>query len=200
MSELPDDRLRLVDGSPPMTSDALLEKLRRDGFDCPTVEHPPMFTVEDSKSLRVTPEGRGDIKNLFLRNKKGQMWLVSCHEDRLIDLKRLAAGLGAGRFSFCSEQRLMHYLGVTPGSVSPLALINDTSRVVKFFIDRALLEVAEIYLHPLINTRTTTIRTADLLSFAISSGHPPGVLTFLEDRVDCHEPLDRKEYLYDSPL
>ena len=70
-----------------------------------------MFTVEDSKTLRVSPGGQGDIKNLFLRNKKGQMWLVSCHEDRKVDLKTLAKALGAGRFSFASETRMMQYLG-----------------------------------------------------------------------------------------
>ncbi len=176
---------QLVDGSQPMTSDALLEWFGERGWACPTIDHPPMFTVGDSKTLRVTPQGQGDIKNLFLRNKKGVMWLVSCHEDQVIDLKALATAVGAGRFSFCSEQRLMHYLGVRPGSVSPLALINDRARVVHFLIDQALLETPTIYLHPLINTRTTMLRTKDLIDFAAAIGHAPRVVRFSADGVDC---------------
>ena len=87
----------LIDGSLPKSSKALLAELASLGIETSTTEHAPMFTVEDSKTLRVTPGGMGDIKNLFLRNKKGQMWLVSCHEDRNVDLKMLAKALGAGR-------------------------------------------------------------------------------------------------------
>ena len=95
---------RLIDGSLPKSSDALLDELASLGIETETTEHAPMFTVEDSKTLRVSPGGQGDIKNLFLRNKKGQMWLVSCHEDRKINLKMLAKSLGAGRFLFLQLQ------------------------------------------------------------------------------------------------
>ena len=178
---------RLADGSAPMTADALLAKLQSLGIKAPTVEHPPMYTVEDSKALRVTPGGGGDIKNLFLRNKKGQMWLISCQEDRRIDLKALATTLSAGRFSFASPERLMHYLGVTAGSVSPLALVNDRNRVVTFVMDHALTLAERIYLHPLENTRTTTMAAPDLLAFAAETGHPPRFITFTEDGVHCFE-------------
>lgn len=176
---------RLADGSAPTDSDSLLQQLASLGIDAPTIEHPPMFTVEDSKALRVTPGGQGDIKNLFLRNKKGRMWLVSCHEDREVDLKALAKALGAGRFSFASEARMMAYLGIKPGSVSPLALVNDRTRAVRFAIDRDLMKTEVIYLHPLVNTRTTTIATDDLLAYCAKTGHPADIITFAEDGLHC---------------
>lgn len=144
-----------------------------------------MFTVEDSKTLRVSPGGQGDIKNLFLRNKKGQMWLVSCHEDRKVDLKTLAKALGAGRFSFASETRMMQYLGIRPGSVSPLALVNDKTGAVSFVVDHALTQAEVIYLHPLVNTRTTTMATSDLLTYCAHIGHAAKIITFGEDGVHC---------------
>ena len=153
-----------------------------------------MFTVEDSKTLRVTPGGMGDIKNLFLRNKKGQMWLVSCHEDRNVDLKMLAKALGAGRFSFASEARMMQYLGIKPGSVSPFALVNDITSAVRFVIDSVLTQTEVIYLHPLVNTRTTTIATSDLLAYCARTGHKAEIITFGADGVHCtlmeHEGTD----------
>ncbi len=176
---------RLIDGSPPENSDALLAELALLGIETSTTDHAPMFTVEDSKTLRVTPEGQGDIKNLFLRNKKGQMWLFSCHEDRQVDLKILAKALGAGRFSFASETRMMQYLGIRPGSVSPFALINDKTGAVRFAIDYVLTQTEVIYLHPLVNTRTTTIATSDLLAYCAHTGHEPKIITFGEDGVDC---------------
>lgn len=176
---------RLIDGSLPKSSDVLLDELASLGIEAATTEHAPIFTVEDSKTLRVSPGGQGDIKNLFLRNKKGQMWLVSCHEDRKVDLKTLAKALGAGRFSFASETRMMQYLGIRPGSVSPLALVNDKTGAVSFVIDHALTQAEVIYLHPLVNTRTTTMATSDLLTYCARIGHPAKIITFGEDGVHC---------------
>jgi Ala-tRNA(Pro) deacylase len=180
---------RLADGSAPMTAEALLGQLRSLGISAPTIDHPPMVTVKDCKAMRVTPGGAGDIKNLFVRNKKGQMWLITCQEDRQINLKTLAKALGAGRFSFASHQRLMLYLGVTPGAVSPLALVNDRHRSVTFVIDNALLACETIYLHPLDNTRTTAMASCDLLDFISQTGHPAHTITFDSDGVHCGDPL-----------
>ncbi|MCH1521836.1 MAG: prolyl-tRNA synthetase associated domain-containing protein [Arenicellales bacterium] len=184
----------LIDGSLPESSDALLAELASLGIETSTTEHAPMFTVEDSKALRVTPGGMGDIKNLFLRNKKGQMWLISCHEDRNVDLKILAKALGGGRFSFASESRMMQYLGIRPGSVSPFALVNDITGAVRFVIDYALTQTEVIYLHPLVNTRTTTIATSDLLTYCARTGHKAEIIAFGEDGVHCtlmeHEGTD----------
>tara|TARA_B100000745_G_scaffold10023_1_gene7845 strand:+ start:999 stop:1559 length:561 start_codon:yes stop_codon:yes gene_type:complete len=159
--------------SEPTTPDQLLVILDQLDIAHTTIKHPPMFTVAESKKLRITPTRGSYTKNLFLRNKKGSMWLITCSEDRRLDLPSLADRLQAGRLSFGSADRLMRYLGVTPGAVSPLALINDTVESVSFVIEEKLLGQRMIHLHPLINTQTTRIATRDLLRFARYTGHPP---------------------------
>src|ERR1700731_4176768 len=99
--------------TPPTTPEQLLARLAELGIACRTVSHPPVFTVEEAKALRGELPG-GHVKNLFLRDKKGAMWLVVAEEDRCIDLKALGEKIGAGRVSFGSADRLMQYLGVLP--------------------------------------------------------------------------------------
>ncbi|MEJ2176758.1 MAG: prolyl-tRNA synthetase associated domain-containing protein [Gammaproteobacteria bacterium] len=168
---------RLIDGSKPMDSDQLIRLLESEGIDHHTVDHAPMWTVEDAKALRA-PSDYGHTKNLFVRNKKGLMWLLTLHEDRKIDLKSAAKLLGANRFSFASPQRLMHYLGVIPGAVSAFSLLNDVNRQVHFFIDEALMSAPELHVHPLVNTRTTTIDRDTMLRFLEDKGHPHQILNF----------------------
>ena len=140
-----------------------------------TVQHPPVFTVEEAKALRGDLPG-AHIKNLFLRNKKGEMWLVVAEESRPIDLKALGERLGAGRLSFGSPERLMNALGVIPGAVTPFALINDRAGQVSVAIDKAVLEQDPVNCHPLTNDMTTAIAPRDLLAFIERSGHKPLIL------------------------
>jgi len=157
----------------PATPDQLFARLAALGIETSTVFHPPMFTVADSRSLRGTLGG-AHCKCLFLRDKKGAMWLVATVEDRTVDLKALAALLGAaGRLSFGSPERLMAHLGVAPGSVTPFALINDTASAVTPVIDQGLLAAEIVNFHPLSNTATTSIRPADLLRFIKACGREP---------------------------
>ena len=174
--------------SEPTTPDQLLVILDQLDIAHTTIKHPPMFTVAESKKLRITPTRGSYTKNLFLRNKKGSMWLVTCSEDRRLDLPSLADRLQAGRLSFGSADRLMKYLGVTPGAVSPLALINDSIESVSFVIEEELLREPMIHLHPLINTQTTRIATRDLLRFVCHTGHPPLCL-----RLDTSTDMSRTE-------
>jgi len=155
----------------------LFAKLAALGIDQRTVEHPPVFTVEEAKALLGNLPGH-HIKNLFLRNKKEEMWLVVALEDRAIDIKRLGEALGAGRLSFGSPERLRRHLGVEPGSVTPFALVNDETRVVRLALDRGLAEGGAINAHPLVNTMTTAIATADLLLLFEATGHAPRWLDF----------------------
>jgi len=168
---------KLFDGSLPTTSDQMMTLLERSGVEHTTQDHPPMWTVEDAKALRA-PCDYGHTKNLFVRNKKGYMWLLTLHEDRRVDLKETARLVGTNRFSFASEQRLMHYLGVSPGAVSPLSIINDIGGQVSFYIDEKLLAAPALHIHPLVNTKTTTIETDKLISFIAEQGHQPHVLSF----------------------
>ena len=155
----------------------VIDRLDGAGIVHHTVEHPAMWTVKDAKKLRA-PSPHGHTKNLFVRNKKGQMWLLTLHEDRQIDLRQTAKLVGANRFSFASPQRLMHYLGVIPGAVSPFSLLNDVTRQVTFCIDERLMEAPELHVHPLVNTMTTTIDRQSLLNFLGGCGHPHSVLEF----------------------
>ncbi|WP_020699033.1 prolyl-tRNA synthetase associated domain-containing protein [Reyranella massiliensis] len=159
------------------TPQQLFDRLEALGIAHRTVEHPPVFTVEEAKALRGNLPGH-HIKNLFLRNKKEEMWLVVALEDRAVDLKRLGEVLGAGRLSFGSPDRLRRQLGVEPGSVTPLALINDGSRSVRLALDRGLVEGGPVNAHPLVNTMTTAIATEDLQRFFAATGHVPLWLDF----------------------
>jgi len=155
----------------------LFDRLARLGIAHRTVEHEPVFTVEQAKAHRGVLPGH-HIKNLFLRNKKEEMWLVVALEDRAIDLKQLGERLGAGRLSFGSPERLRTWLGVEPGSVTPLSTINDTGHKVTLVLDSALRHGGPVNVHPLTNTMTSAIELPDLLRFFEATGHPPRWLDF----------------------
>ena len=155
----------------------LFDRLAELDIDHKTVEHEAVFTVDQAKQHRGVLPGH-HIKNLFLRNKKEEMWLVVAIEDRAIDLKRLGEVLGAGRLSFGSPERLRTYLGVEPGSVTPFAVINDTARKVSLVLDRGLSDGGPINAHPLTNTMTSAIVLPDLLCFFEATGHAPRWLDF----------------------
>jgi len=166
------------------TPEQLFVKLDALGIAHHTVTHPPVFTVEEAKALRGALPG-AHIKNLFLRNKKEEMWLVVALEDRQVDLKRLGEVLGAGRLSFGSPERLTRHLGVEPGSVTPLSLINDTTCSVRLALDRGIENVfgngpghGIVNVHPLVNTMTTAVTAADLQRFFAATGHTPLWLDF----------------------
>lgn len=161
----------------PLTADALLAHLEALSITTATVTHPPLRTVEDSKRMRGDLPG-GHVKNLFLRDKRRQFWLLTTLEDRTVDLKAMATRLDAGRFTFANEQELDQRLGIAPGAVSPLAAINDTDGLVTVVLDAALLTVAPLNLHPLRNDRTTAIAPADLVRFLEACGHAPRILPF----------------------
>jgi len=139
-----------------------------------TIEHPPLFTVEQSRALRGQIPG-GHTKNLFLKDKKGALFLVTALEDAQIALKTLHHRFGSGRFSFGSPDAMRATLGVEPGSVTPFGALNATSRAVNIVLDRAMLEHASINYHPLVNTMTTTISREGLLRFLEATGHMPRI-------------------------
>jgi Ala-tRNA(Pro) deacylase len=160
----------------PVTPADLFAALDRLGIAHPTVSHPPLFTVEESQSLRGQIPG-GHTKNLFLRDKKGALYLVTAEEDAEIELKSLHRRLGAsGRFSFGSADLLMETLGVAPGAVTPLAALNDTAGRVTVVLDAGLLQHAVINCHPLTNTMTTSIAGPDLVRFLEETGHSPRIV------------------------
>jgi Ala-tRNA(Pro) deacylase len=160
----------------PATPDELFAYLDRLGVAHRTASHAPLFTVEQSRALRGQIAG-GHTKNLFLKDKKDALFLVTALEDAAIDLKSLHRLLGAsGRFSFGSAELLRATLGIEPGAVTPFAAMNDGARRVNVVLDAALMTHATINCHPLVNTMTTSIARGDLVRFLDATGHPPRIL------------------------
>jgi Ala-tRNA(Pro) deacylase len=150
--------------------------LREHGITTARHSHPPVMTVEESE--RLVPKLPGaKTKNLFLRDKKGaRHFLVTVPHDLPVDLNALGSALDAGRLGFASPERLAKHLGITPGSVSLLALVNDASAAVEFVIDRSLWIAPAVQAHPLANDATMVLAHADLERFLAATGHAPWVI------------------------
>ncbi len=160
----------------PLTPDDLFRFLADMNIETTTVEHPPLFTVDDSQSLRGKIVG-GHTKNLFLKDKKNNFFLVTVKEDAVVDLKSLHKLVGgSSRLSFGKPEKLMEHLGVLPGSVTVFSVINDTNGIVKLIIDQAVLRHDIVNCHPLVNTATTGIGRDDLLEFLKATDHQPQIL------------------------
>ena len=159
------------------TPDQLLARLDELGFETTTEEHDPMWTVEDSQSLRTDMDEDGHCKSLFLRNKKGLMWLVVMLEDQRLDIKALGQALEQ-KLSFAKPDRLMEYLGVIPGSVTPFSVVNDSESAVQVVLQKRMMDCETLYYHPLRNYLTTAIKSADLMAFLEAQNHSPQILDF----------------------
>jgi len=150
--------------------------------------HPPVMTVAESERL-VPPLPGAKTKNLFLRDRKGaRHFLVTVPHALAVDLNALGAALGAGRLGFASAERLARHLGITPGSVSLLALVNDAAHAVEFVIDRSLWEAAAVQAHPLTNDATMVIPHADLERFLAATGHAARVIDVATAASICRLP------------
>ncbi|MEZ5926262.1 MAG: prolyl-tRNA synthetase associated domain-containing protein [Hyphomicrobiaceae bacterium] len=151
---------------------SVLEKL---GIETRTHEHQAVFTVAESLEIERAMPG-GHTKNLFLKDKKDRIFLVVALHDAAIDLKSLHRVIGADRLSFGKPELLEELLGVKPGSVTPFALINDTTGRVTVILDAPMMQQELLNYHPLENTATTAIRRDDLIRFIRATGHEPRVL------------------------
>lgn len=146
------------------------------GLDYQRCDHPPVFTCGEANEQ--VPELPGaKTKNLFLRDGKGRRhFLVAVGQDKTVDLKGLAGRLGLGKLGFASERRLETYLGLTPGAVTILGVINDPDHHVELLIDEQLWQSQAFQCHPLVNTSTLVIKKNDLERFFELTGHPPRIL------------------------
>ncbi len=164
----------------PKTPQDLFHRLDDLGISVTTVEHPPLYTVEQSQQLRGDIAG-AHTKNLFLKDRKGNLFLVVVGEEAQVDLKRIHTRIGgAGRVSFGKPDLLMETLGVVPGAVTVFGLINDGTHRVTVVLDADLMRAEQINGHPLTNAATTTIGRDDLLTFIRSCGHEPAILAVAE--------------------
>ena len=161
-----------------LASALLFVRLEQLGIACETIEHEPMFTVEQSRALRGSIPGPGaHTKNLLLRDKAGRLALVITKDDTEVDLKALAKRLGFGRLSFGKPQQMKAVLGVAPGSVTAFALMHAGAReLAAVVVDETLMQFDEVNCHPLVNRATTRLATGDLLRFMQACGHDPRIL------------------------
>ena len=160
----------------PVSSEDLLAYLGNLGIATETIEHPPLFTVEDSKTLRGDIPG-GHTKNLFVKDKKSRIFLLVLGEETVVDLKRVHEKIGAqGRVSFGSAELLEEVWGVKPGAVTPFGAINDHEKRVTVVLDAQMLRHARLNFHPLVNTRTTGLASTDLVKFLRATRHEPMIV------------------------
>lgn len=164
----------------PATPEDLFAFLDRLGVAHSTVAHVPVHTVAESRDLKAGMPG-GHSKNLFLKDKRGRLFLVVAEAEARIDLKRLHGPLGAtGRLSFGSPELLFERLGVRPGSVTPFGLLNDRDGTVSVVLDAGLMAHDPVNFHPLHNGATTAVAPGDLIRFLEATGHPPRVMALPE--------------------
>ena len=159
------------------TRDDLIAFLDALGIEHRTLDHPAVFTVGEGEDIKAQIPG-AHTKNLFLKDAKGQLWLISAEGHAAIDLKRLHTVIGAARLSFGSPELMYETLGVTPGSVTAFGLINDSDRRVRFVLDRTLADADRVNFHPLTNTATTTVSRDGLRAFLAALGIAPLVVDF----------------------
>ncbi|MDO9128010.1 MAG: prolyl-tRNA synthetase associated domain-containing protein [Parvibaculum sp.] len=163
---------------PPVHSrDDFLAWLDRAGIDHRTRHHEPLHTVEEAEAHRASwPEAEREgafCKNLFLKDKKGRLFLIVTLEARELKLNRLSKPVGGARLSFGNADLLWEVLGVRPGSVTPFALVNDREGKVTVVLDAPMLEHERLHYHPLENTATTAISREDFMDFLALTGHEP---------------------------
>jgi Ala-tRNA(Pro) deacylase len=149
---------------PAFDRDRLLDWMAANGVAQTTYDHPAVFRVEDGLELKAAMPG-AHTKNLFLKDKKGRLWLISARQDTVVDLKRAPKTIGSDRLSFGHEGLLYETLGVRGGSVTALGLINDPDGRVTFVLDKALWDADIVNFHPLTNTATTALAQADFRRF-----------------------------------
>lgn len=164
---------------PLYTPEKLLAALDDLGLKTSTLHHEAVFRVGEGEGIKDQLPG-AHTKNLFLKDDKGQLWLVSAEQTARINLKALPKLIGSGRLSFGSPERLYAALGVTPGSVTALALINDPEKKVKFLLDKTLADAAIVNFHPLTNTATTALTQSDFRAFLASLGRELVVIDFAD--------------------
>lgn len=158
----------------------LLAWMAEHGIEQATHDHPAVFRVEEGLDLKADLPGL-HTKNLFLKDKKGRLWLISAAQDTVIDLKRAAAAMGAGRLSFGNEALMWETLGVRPGSVTALGLINDVERRVTFVLDRRLWDADIVNFHPLTNTATTALAQDQFRKALEAMGRAPVTVVDFSD-------------------
>jgi len=171
----------------PATREDLFTYLDGLGIPHNTKDHTPVFTVEESESVKVGMPG-GHTKNLFLKDKAGWLFLICAQNDTRIAINKLHTVLGCKRLSFGKPELLLETLGIPAGSVTLFSVMNDMDRLVTLIIDRALTDHDIVNFHPLLNDATTAISSGDMIKFAKATGHNPIILDFADLNAGANAP------------
>ena len=147
-----------------MNKNKLLDLFRQQSISFDIYEHAALYTVEESTKI-MGNIGGAHTKNLFLKNKKNQFFLISCLQTTRIDLKKLQKKINIGNISFAKDKYLRSLLGVEPGAVNPFGLLNDVNNKINFFLDNKITYFEKVNFHPLVNTSTVTLNTNDFIKF-----------------------------------
>lgn len=170
-----------------LTRADLLARFADLGIETRTWDHPAVFTVAESRTIKHDIPG-GHSKNLLLKDKKGRVFLVTAESDAAIDLKTISEKIGgSGRVTFGKAELLMDLLGVVPGAVTPFGVVNDVEGVVTVVIDAPMMDHAILNFHPLENTATTSIARDDLVRFLAATGHPPLIVQVSDGRIPAED-------------
>lgn len=164
----------------PATRAELMSFFKNHGIATTTVDHTPVFTVEEARKVHGDIPG-GHCKNLFCKDEKGVLWLIVALEDARIDLKAAKDKIGSKRLTFGKPELLMEILGIEPGSVTPFSLINDQAARTNVILDETMMRHEKLNFHPLKNDATTTINSADLITFIKACGHAPRIVAVSDD-------------------
>lgn len=154
----------------PSTCGDLIKYLDDVGIEYEVFDHEPIFTVEEGLHLKANIPGV-HCRNLFMRDKKKNNYLLTLANETEVDLKKLSDVLGIGRLSFGSAERLWEHLGIRPGSVNPFCVMNDPDNQVTFFLDALMMKAETVNYHPMDNAKTIGLSPADLINFIESLGH-----------------------------
>lgn len=170
----------------PTSPESLMESLQSLDIDFTLHHHEAVYTVAESEKVDAQIPGT-HCRNLFLRDKKKNNFLIVLQNATAVALKKLPDVIGSGRLSFGSDDRLWEYLGVRPGSVCPFSILNDTDNQVKIILDKSMMETDIVNYHPLLNTMTIGLKPADLIKFIETTGHEPHIVDFSPAKPDENE-------------
>jgi len=159
----------------PTSPEMLFETFDALGISYELHHHKAVFTVAESEDVDAQIPGT-HCRNLFLRDKKKNNYLLCLQNATEVDMKKLPAVMNAARFSFGSSDRLWEYLGVRPGSVCPYSIINDTNNQVEIFLDKSMMDVEIVNFHPMVNTMTVSTKPESLITFIESTGHTAHII------------------------
>ena len=160
-----------------MNKNALLELFQQQSISFDIYDHAALYTVKDSIKIMGNIEG-AHTKNLFLKNKKNQFFLIACLQTTKIDLKKLQKKINIGNISFAKDKYLRSLLGVEPGAVNPFGLLNDVNNEINFFLDIKITFSKKVNFHPLVNTSTVTLNTNDFIKFMKINNKLVNILNF----------------------